>query len=105
MIDRRTLLTLAAAGAALAGCAAAAEPAGAPPPAAPPAPGADLEEATIAELSARMHRGELSAGEALGHPLRHALISYLGRPSPVQHAASTAPVQLRPGARGCGRGR
>lgn len=50
-------------------------------------------------LQLRVHRGELSAGEALGHPLRHALISYLGRPSPVQHAASTAPVQLRPGAR------
>lgn len=50
-------------------------------------------------LQLRVHRGELSAGEALGHPLRHALTSYLGRPGPVQHAASTAPVQLRPGAR------
>ena len=50
-------------------------------------------------LKLRVHRGELSAGEALGHPLRHALTSYLGRPDPVQHAASTAAVQLRPGAR------
>lgn len=50
-------------------------------------------------LKLRVHRGELSAGEAMGHPLRHALTSYLGRPEPVQHAASTAAVQLRPGAR------
>ena len=50
-------------------------------------------------LKLRVHRGELSAGEALGHPLRHALTSYLGRPDPVQHAASGAAVQLRPGAR------
>ncbi|MBP7668215.1 MAG: serine/threonine-protein phosphatase [Burkholderiaceae bacterium] len=49
-------------------------------------------------LRLRVHRGELSAGEALGHPLRHALTSYLGRPEPVQHAASRAAVQLRPGA-------
>jgi PPM family protein phosphatase len=49
-------------------------------------------------LKLRVHRGELSAGEALGHPLRHALTSYLGRPEPVQHAASGAAVQLRPGA-------
>jgi serine/threonine protein phosphatase PrpC len=50
-------------------------------------------------LRLRVHRGELSAGEALGHPLRHALTSYLGRPEPVQHASSGAAVQLRPGAR------
>lgn len=49
-------------------------------------------------LRQRVHRGELSAGEALGHPLRHALTSYLGRAPPVQHAASGAAVQLRPGA-------
>ena len=49
-------------------------------------------------LRLRVHRGELSAGEAMGHPLRHALTSYLGRPDPVVHAASTAAVQLRPGA-------
>jgi len=51
-----------------------------------------------AVLRLRVFRGELSAGEALGHPLRHALTSYLGRPEPVQHAASSAAVQLRPGA-------
>ena len=50
-------------------------------------------------LRLRVHRGELSAGEALGHPLRHALTSYLGRPEPVVHASSGAAVQLRPGAR------
>lgn len=49
-------------------------------------------------LVQRVHRGELSAGEALGHPLREALTSYLGRPEPLQQAASDAPVQLRPGA-------
>ncbi|MFO1330111.1 MAG: protein phosphatase 2C domain-containing protein [Rubrivivax sp.] len=49
-------------------------------------------------LRLRVHRGELSAGEALGHPLRHALISYLGRPEPLEFAASEAAVQLRPGA-------
>jgi protein phosphatase len=49
-------------------------------------------------LRLRVHRGELSAGEALGHPLRHALTSYLGRPEPIAHAASGAAVQLRPGA-------
>lgn len=49
-------------------------------------------------LRRRVHRGELSAGEAMGHPLRHALTSYLGRPLPLQHAASKAAVQLRPGA-------
>lgn len=49
-------------------------------------------------LRLRVHRGELSAGEALSHPLRHALTSYLGRPEPIEHAASTAAVQLRPGA-------
>ncbi len=49
-------------------------------------------------LRLRVHRGELSAGEAMGHPLRHALTSYLGRPEPVQHASSGAAVQLRPGA-------
>lgn len=49
-------------------------------------------------LVRRVHRGELSAGEALGHPLREALTSYLGRPDPLQQAASEAPVQLRPGA-------
>lgn len=49
-------------------------------------------------LRLRVHRGELSAGEALGHPLRHALTSYLGRREGVVHAASGAAVQLRPGA-------
>ena len=49
-------------------------------------------------LRLRVHRGELSAGEALGHPLRHALTSYLGRPEPILQAASGAAVQLRPGA-------
>lgn len=49
-------------------------------------------------LRLRVHRGELSAGEALGHPLRHALTSYLGRPEPILQAASSAAVQLRPGA-------
>lgn len=49
-------------------------------------------------LRLRVHRGELSAGEALGHPLRHALTSYLGRPEPIVQAASAAAVQLRPGA-------
>lgn len=49
-------------------------------------------------LRLRVHRGELSAGEALGHPLRHALTSYLGRPEPILQAASSTGVQLRPGA-------
>lgn len=49
-------------------------------------------------LLQRVHRGELSAGEALGHPLREALTSYLGRPEPLVQAASEVPVQLRPGA-------
>jgi protein phosphatase len=49
-------------------------------------------------LLQRVHRGELSAGEALSHPLREALTSYLGRPEPLVQAASEAPVQLRPGA-------
>lgn len=48
-------------------------------------------------LRIRVQRGELSAGEALGHPLRHALTSYLGRPEPLQHGASTEPVALQPG--------
>ena len=50
-------------------------------------------------LRLRVHRGELSAGEALGHPLRHALTSYLGRPDTALQGASTVAVQLRPGAR------
>ncbi len=50
-------------------------------------------------LRRRVHRGELSAGEALAHPLRDALTSYLGRPPPLRHAASAAALQLRPGAR------
>lgn len=49
-------------------------------------------------LLQRVHRGEISAGEALSHPLREALTSYLGRPDPLLQAASTAPLQLRPGA-------
>jgi protein phosphatase len=49
-------------------------------------------------LLQRVHRGEISAGEALSHPLREALTSYLGRPEPLLQAASTAPLQLRPGA-------
>lgn len=48
-------------------------------------------------LRIRVRRGELSAGEALGHPLRHALTSYLGRPEPLQHGASVDPVVLQPG--------
>ena len=47
-------------------------------------------------LRERVHGGELSAGEALGHPLREALTSYLGRPWPLLQAASTAAVRLRP---------
>ncbi|MEO5728779.1 MAG: amidase family protein, partial [Byssovorax sp.] len=65
MLDRRSFLAMTTAGAAVA----AAETAGcasAPAPTAPVAPypshpHPDLEEATIAELSARMERGELSA--------------------------------------------
>jgi len=49
-------------------------------------------------LRHRVRRGELSAGEAAGHPLRDALTAYLGRPAPVPHAASGAALQLRPGA-------
>src|SRR4051794_32485018 len=58
MMDRRSLLKLCAAGAALAGCA---EPGVVPPSAPPLLPGHAVEELTIAELSAQMQRGELTA--------------------------------------------
>lgn len=82
MIDRRSLLALgavvaAASAASAAGCTSAPgaahgspgsppgnPPAGPPPGAAPKAPHADLEEATVADLAARMQRGEITA-EAL----------------------------------------
>lgn len=77
MLDRRSFLALAPAGAVLAGgCGPAGAPVttgATPPPAAPPAsaPHAELEEATIAGLAARMARGEITA-EALA-------ASYLAR--------------------------
>ena len=49
-------------------------------------------------LEERVARGELSTGEALAHPLRDALTSYLGRARVPQCDASTSPDPLGPGA-------
>jgi PPM family protein phosphatase len=48
-------------------------------------------------LEHQVRRGDLSAGEAMAHPLRHALTSYLGRPEPIEHAGSSQALSLRPG--------
>jgi amidase len=65
MLARRSLLALGAAGAALsaAGALGCKAPRAAGPASAPPAPHPDLEEATIADLSARLGRGEITSGE------------------------------------------
>jgi PPM family protein phosphatase len=49
-------------------------------------------------LDHQVRRGDLSEGEAMAHPLRHALTSYLGRPEPIEHAGSSQALSLRPGA-------
>ena len=71
MIDRRSFLALgaavaAASAASAAGCASAPGSSGSPAPGSPPGPEpeasrVDLEEATVADLSARMQRGEITA--------------------------------------------
>src|SRR5450755_1694512 len=71
-MDRRAFIALAASAPALAATPGCVPPAQSPAPSSsslvtPPAPHADLEEATLAELSTRLTRGELSSRDLVEH--------------------------------------
>ena len=94
MLDRRSFLALVPAGAALTSGCAPPTPAAAPPASAgPPAPFPELEEVTLAELAARLTRGELTAVELVDRYL--ARIEALDRRGPALRAV----IEVNPDAR------